>query len=434
MFLIYCPGSSARCDYVFDWIFRQGFGMEYRITGDPQEFRNYSGAKLNYSDNREGDGLFIRASGLLFQNGISKQRVPVTERNRVKTAFPNPDCDLGFDIFSAVFYMISRYEEYLPFTPDAHGRFRASDSLAFRQDLVQVPIADIWTGILKKALAERFPSLPFRNSEFRWIPTYDIDVAYQYRGRSAARTLGSALKDLAGFRIKELIRRKGTLLQIRKDPWDVYDDLQAIFSENKVRPLFFFLLADNSRYDRNLRYDHPLMKELVSRIGSFSDLGIHPSYYSSLFPEKITREKERLEKLSGRTITQSRQHFLKCSVPLTCRDLIGAGIREDYSMGFPDMAGFRAGTSKPFYFFDLENEQRTGLILYPVTCMEGSFINSGTSPAASWQQILHLIQEVRKVQGIFISIWHNHTLSPEGAFKEWKTVHDQMAAELGFTV
>jgi hypothetical protein len=39
--------------------------------------------------------------------------------------------DLPFDPLAATFYLVSRYEEYLPFIPDEHGRFPAKQSFAF---------------------------------------------------------------------------------------------------------------------------------------------------------------------------------------------------------------------------------------------------------------------------------------------------------------
>ena len=168
------------------------------------------------------------------------------------------------------------------------------------------------------------------------------------------------------------------------------------------------------------------MKYLVKKIMAFSGIGIHPSFNSSSLPGKIIIEKERLEEMSGKKIIKSRQHFLKFNLPDTYHSLLAAGITEDYSMGFPTMPGFRAGTCKPFYFYDLKNEKATGLKIFPVTMMEGSFMNSKTGLDESLQQIFNLIKEVKKVQGTFISIWHNHTVSETTEYSNWRKIHDQM--------
>ena len=431
MLLIYLHDISTRCDYVFDFIFKQELGIDYRVTTDITAFKEYNEEKLNYSDTKTENEIFIKPSSLLFENGIQKKEIRVEQKGNLKILFPNDDDDLGFDIFSAVFYLVSRYEEYLPFIPDEFGRFKAADSLAFQNNFLQKPVVNIWINILKKILKEKFSLLKMKSSEFDAILTYDIDVAYKYRGRSLGRIIGTSLKDLYAFKIKNIINRKITLLKIQKDPWDVYDDLKDTILKNKMNSVFFFLLADKTKYDRNLDYKNPLTKSLVAQIGDYSKIGIHPSFTTTDFPEKIATEKERLEDLSGKKIIKSRQHFLKLRLPDTYNFLLAAGIKEDFSMGYPEVAGFRAGTCKPFFFYDLKNEKITDLKLFPVTCMDATFIYyTKKSPEKSLMEILNLLKEIKKAEGIFIPIFHNEYLyKTKAGKKETKTtfrqVHDQ---------
>ena len=39
-----------------------------------------------------------------------------------------------FDVFSASFYLVSRYEEYLPYVKDMYERFQAENSLAYKHN------------------------------------------------------------------------------------------------------------------------------------------------------------------------------------------------------------------------------------------------------------------------------------------------------------
>ena len=344
--------------------------------------------------------------------------------------FPNDNDDLGFDVFAAIFYLISRYEEYLPFLPDEFGRFKAHDSLAFKNDFLHLPVVDIWIDNFKIALQNKFPSLQIKPAVFNAIVTYDIDVAYKYRGRNFLRTTGSLLKDILWFKIKNIVERFHVLQGKEKDPWDVYEDLKTVISENNLQCIFFFLLSDKSVHDRNLDYQNRAMKILIDHTKLFAETGIHPSFYSSSFPEKILIEKERLEKLSGKKITKSRQHYLKFNLPETYNSLLSAGITEDYSMGFSQMAGFRAGTCKPFYFYDLKNEKATELRIFPITFME-STLNISMNSELAFQKMLALLEEVKKVNGTFISLWHNHTISKTEEYKEWKKVHEKMIQKLG---
>lgn len=427
MLLIYLPQNSPRTQYVFDLIFSEEFGLEYRTTNSREEFANFTGEKINYSEERIGERFFIKSSGELWERGINQKQISVEERNSMKVIFSNESDDLGFDIFSAVFFMLSRYEEYLSAERDKFGRFQAKQSLAYKNDFLQKPVVNIWIENLKSALKSHFPDLQFKTSSFNALITYDVDVAYKFKGRSFGRNLGSALKDIAGFNIKNFKERIQTLFGGTKDPWDVYEEVQQLLFKNQLPSVFFFLLADKSEHDRNLDYKNEAMKQLIQQISSFTKTGIHPSFHTSALPGKIKEEKERLESISGKMVTKSRQHYLKFQLPETYDFLFSNGITEDYSMGFADEPGFRAGTCKPFYFYDLKNEKTTSLKIFPVTCMDATFIYYlEKSAEKSLMQILNLLKEVKKVNGIFIPIFHNEVI----AEKSWNLVHQRTIQQI----
>jgi hypothetical protein len=96
-------------------------------------------------------------------------------------------------------------------------------------------------------------------------------------------------------------------------------------------------------------------------------------------------------------------------------------------MGFADEPGFRAGTCKPFYFYDLKNEKATSLKIFPVTCMDATFIYYlEKSAEKSLLQILNLLKEVKKVNGTFIPIFHNEII----AEKSWNLVHQRTIQQI----
>ena len=428
MLLIYLTTNSSRCSYVLDLIFKDELGLAFKTCADIQEFERFSGEKINYSHERIGDEFFIKSNSILFETGIKKQEIKVAIAENEKILFPCAEDDLGFDIFSSVFFMVSRYEEYLPFEGDNFGRFRHEDSLAFQNEFLQKPVVNIWIEIFKNKLARKFPILQFAKKKFSCIVTYDIDVAYKYKGRSFGRNIGSTLKDVFFLRVKNLFRRFRTLLLSKNDPWDVYDYLQQLLYQNQLPSVFFFLLADKSPFDRNLNHANAAVKNLVKEIESFSQPGIHPSFFASDQPKKIVIEKERLENIAISKITKSRQHFLKFNLPDTFNALCSAGIVEDYSMGFPGMPGFRAGTCTPFYFYDLESEIATSLKMMPVTCMDATFVYYlQKSPEKSLVDMLRLMKGVEKVKGNFIPIFHNDII---GEFTAWKKVHEQLIRQM----
>lgn len=430
--LIYTSKISSRIKYVFKLIFKDELGVDYNITTDKKLFELNENEKINYSDKRIGDEFFIKASSLLQENFIEKKNILVEKKADLIILFPNHDsCDLGFDMFSAIFYMVSRYEEYLPFNADEYGRFQATNSLAYQNNFLQYPVVDQWINFFKNALLAKFTDLKFKSSAFNVITTYDIDVAYEFKGRSAIRNIGAIIRDAVSFKFKNILQRLNVTANKKKDPWDVYDFLRETIFQNKLKSIFFFLLGDKSQHDNNLTYNHPVMKQLINKISRFSEIGIHPSYKTYSDPQKIIVEKERLELISNKKIIKSRQHYLKFTLPETYNHLIGAGITEDYSMCFADMPGFRAGTCKPFFFYDLKNEIEPCLKIFPATLMEGTFIKyMKLSPDNGLKNILELLEQVKKVNGIFISIWHNHTVSETKIYKDWREVHNKMIEKI----
>ncbi|MDQ6903601.1 MAG: polysaccharide deacetylase family protein [Bacteroidota bacterium] len=432
MFTIFLPQITSRTEYIFEYIFTQQLGINFTTTSDQTAFEKYAGEKMNYSAYRFNNELFIAAHPLLLKRNIETQNVPVVELNGIKVLFPNDNsCDLGFDIFSAVFYMLSRYEEYLPFIPDLYGRFNVADSLAEKNNFLQMAVVDRWLNRFKIILKKQFLALRFKASKFEALLTYDIDVAYKFKGRGWMRTAGSIIKDLGRGNYKNIRTRFNVIQNKAKDPWDTYDYIEELLAKNNLPSIFFFLLGDTSKHDRNLDPQNPLMKKLVNKIASFSQIGIHPSFITSSCPEKILIEKERLEELSNKIIIRSRQHFLKFNLPETYNALIATGIKEDYSMGFPHANGFRAGTSKPFYFYDLKNEKITDLKIFPVTCMDATFIYySKKTPEKSLVEVLDLLKEIKMVGGTFISIFHNDHLGKTYEKKSWKSVHNNMITQI----
>lgn len=159
-------------------------------------------------------------------------------------------------------------------------------------------------------------------------------------------------------------------------------------------------------------------------------MGLHPSYRSNEDPVYLHQEKEGLEQALGQTISRSRQHYLKLSLPFTYQNLISAGIQEDWSMAYPDHLGFRAGTSRPFPWYDLASESITRLMVYPATIMDGTLrYYMQLSPQESIKRIKTLIQTVRTYGGHFIPIWHNSSFSIAHGWKKWVPVYHQLAEQ-----
>ena len=420
--LVYTHQLTERNKYIFKLIFSELLGLECTFTMDLVAYESYEQEKLAYTVSQPASGFFVESVSLLFETGVTAIQPGVFSFAGTRAFFQTHGGRFSFDLFAASFYLVSRYEEYTPFEPDQYGRFPAKRSLAYQHGFLQTPVVNCWIQEFKKSLLLFYPFLRFRDVPFQPTISFDIDVAYAYKGRPVWWNAGALLKDVVSLRTPFLDRLQ--VLGGRKDPYDTYDDIETMLSGYQVSPLFFFLLAGTpTRYDRNISARSASLRHLIRRCSATGSIGIHPSYYTMEKPFLLQQEKERLEKISGQSITRSRQHYLRFRLPGTYAQLAGAGITDDYSMGYAELPGFRAGICTPFYFFNLAANQATTLKIHPVTYMDGSFIEDlQMHPGEGLDIIKQLINTVKKVQGHFLCIWHNHTISETGPYRGWKQV------------
>lgn len=424
MLLIYSPDISPRFNYVISWVFDQ-LGIQWQVSPRLVDFEKHAGPRISYSKENLF-GLCVTPSGLLSSDLIELKKPDCTRLGNMPVLFGN-NSEFGFDIFSAVFYMLSRYEEYLPFSPDIHNRFPSSESLAFQNDFIGLPVCDIWIEYLRENLRKKYPDIIFATRPASSILTYDIDVAYKFIGKSWLRQIGSTVKDIFFFRIKNLKDRLGVLTDKRNDPWDLYEFLKTESEKIGADCIFFFAAGQRSKYDRNPGIFHSSVKALLNHLKQFARIGIHPSYFSCEKEELISLEKMKLEKASALKVLCSRQHFLRFKLPDTYLWLMKAGVTEDFSMAFPDCPGFRAGTVHPFCFYDLKNEIKSDLMIHPSGFMDHTCIQYlHLSPDESWDILKKYIDITFHYNGEFIPIFHNDHLSKF----EWRDIHSKMTSYL----
>lgn len=428
MLLIYTPKITNRLRYIFEHIFEEMLGINFSITTDKEIFIEFEGAKLNYSSRQFENELFFYASPLLFERGIKQQRIKVENFEDTKMFYiSRSNSDLPFDPFAASFYLISRYEEYLQYTTDRHGRFAASNSLAFQNDFLQEPIIDKWVMKLQTILKKYDSNITFRPKKYKFIPTYDIDIAYSYSNKGILRNFGGYLFDLKKFNLKSIKNRTKVLFGLQKDPYDTYNWQLKLQKTHNLQPIYFFLVGEYGAYDKNISIESFNYQDLIQSIGDFCEVGVHPSYASNKDILRLTREVKALSKVLKKEIDRSRQHYVKLQIPETYQNLIDLDIHKDYSMGYPSQLGFRAGTASSFYFYDLTLEIKTKLKIYPFAAMDVTLKDYlQLSPAEATEQLQKIIAEIRNVQGLFISIWHNNTLSDIDDWEGWRVIYENM--------
>jgi len=430
--LIYTVNKSPRLIYILKYIFRTLLGLEFKLTDNSEELNSYNGCRLNYSEEINDSAINIYAEGLLKENSIINRGVKVKDDiNGIKCLFPAPEgFSMKFDIFSASFYLLSRYEEYLPYEPDSYGRFEAVRSISFRNNFLELPIIEIWVEQLKEIIKNEFPVTLFRDKKYKFIPTLDIDSPWAYLHKGFIMTSGGIIKDLFNFRFAKLTKRFFVLAGKKPDPFDNCSYIQYLEDKSACVHTIFFQLGNYGAEDCNYAVYSEEFKKLIKQISRKRETGVHLSFRSNTNKVFMTREINLFKDLTGHLPEINRQHYLMLKFPDTYRKLLETGIKYDYSMGYASAPGFRAGTSTPFFFYDLMNEKESMLRVVPFQIMDVSLQKyMQLSPDEAIEKIKDIIAVVKKVNGTFCSIWHNESLSEQGQWKGWKRVYMEMLEE-----
>lgn len=426
--LIYTPKITNRIKYIFETIFSNIWGVNYELTENIDYFKKHTSYKLNYSSQKINNELFIESHSLLFENKINDQNINISQWNNIPIFFQTGlNSSLPFDIFAASFYLISRYEEYLPHIKDHYNRFTAKESLAFKNNFLQKPLINIWLKSFFEIIKLKYPNYVINNKSFKFISTIDVDNAYCYYQKGFVRNLAGFFRSIFQNKIDEFKDRWDVITSQKSDPYDTFEHQLNIQEKYKINVIYFVLLGDYGLNDKNIPFYSKKFQLLIKHLSDHADVGIHPSFGSNEKYEKLKFEILRLKNIIKKEVHLSRQHFLKLSLPKTYRNLIKAGVKNDYTMGYAALPGFRASICNSFYFYDLEIEESTLLLVHPFVIMDATFkYYLNYSPSETFSSIKDLVSEVKKVNGTFISLWHNETFSEYGDWKGWSHLYEDI--------
>lgn len=416
MLLVYTHKISPRLNYIFKHICTRILGVKVDFTTKIETFIAHDDLKMSYTKQQLGNEFFIRSHEILFEQGLNDIDIHIHDWENTKCFFYlGEKSSIPFDIFSASFYLLSRYEEYLPHVKDEYGRFSATESLAFKEGFLHQPVVDIWAYKFKQALQKQYPKFEFPKRAYKIIPVVDVPSAYHYKLKGIMRTMGGSLKDFVRLRLKSLYTRFLVLLGFRHDPYDTFKYLINRQKTSKFKFIFFFLIGDYSTYDKGINPNKKKFVSLIKHVGDYCRIGLKISYLALDDAELLKKEKQRMEEILNTDLEASRQSFSKLNLPETYRNLIALEVKEDYTMGYINHIGFRAGSCTPFLFYDLDYEVQTPLKIVPYHLMDYALLKH-RSLLDKKKVLNEIIDEVKQVDGEFVPVFHNYTF---GDAKRW---------------
>lgn len=430
--IVYSHSVTPRLQYVINFLAHY-YGLPIQLTSNEQKFSETPEAcKINYSYHKvAASEIWIHPHPLLSESAIRPVKA-VCFPYAGHPAFFKTEGDLPFDIFAAIFYLMVRYEEYLPHKTDLYGRYAHGNALASREGFLHLPLVNIWLDHFRTVLAAKEVRFPAEGRRFSFVPTYDIDMAWSYRHKGFRRNGGALVQALVRGRWRHMVQRIRVLTNKAQDPFDCYDWLHNLHLKHALKPLYFFLVADKTgRLDKNISPRNAAFQQLVRNVAAGNRVGLHPSWQSGDEQALLKNEKGYLEKVSGQKITASRQHFIRFTLPETYRRLLAAGITDDYSMGYGSINGFRASIATPYYWYDLQQEVQTPLRIHPFCFMDANaYYEQQLSAEAAAAELEHYHNITRSVNGTLYTIWHNSFLGTDAAFSGWREVYERFVQDV----
>lgn len=420
MLLVYTHTITPRLKYVFKQICTRILGIPVSFTSTIEVFIAHDSMKMSYTNQALGKEFFVKSHPILFEQGLSDIDIIVHDWEGTKCFFQNPEhSQLPFDIFSAAFYLLSRYEEYLPHVKDEYGRFNATDSVAVKHNFLHQPVVDIWAYKFKDALQRQYPDYEFKDRRYTIKPVIDVPMAYYFLQKGILRLIGSTLGDIGRFKFRQLYQRYLVLFRFKSDPYNTFPWI--IEKQKKVNQKFvvFFLIGDYSTYDKNINLNKRKFVTLIKSVADYCQVGLKASYFALEDLKILKKEKRNMERVINTSLEATRNSFSKLNLPHSYRYLIELEIKEDFTMGYINASGFRAGTCTPFLFYDMDYEIQTPLIVNSFNVMDYALLKH-VSLLDKKGELLQIIDQVKKVNGTFVPVFHNYTFSGTARWKGFK--------------
>jgi len=340
-----------------------------------------------------------------------------------KSELINGTVILHADLIASTYYLVSRYEEMI-FTDikDQHGRFPGTQSLPYKAGFIDSPIVEEYGNLLRSYLDSVGVEFPEHQPGIKKIYlTHDVDKLSHYR---PIRGLVGGL--LRGFKHHKEGKRalKSFFLSITYDPWytfpwlfDMDNSLKNKIGAYRCENIAFVRAGGGRRVEDRPLYmyntpDFYMFKRLCRKKGI--TFGLHASYEAGIYPHRLFDEKKNMDKIAKRRVFYNRHHYLNSRHPQDMLSLIEAGITDDFTMGYADVAGFRLGTCKPVRWINPLSQRLTDLVLHPLTVMDNTLSDKKYmyfNAHDAYEYCVRLIDMVEKWNGELVLLWHNTSVS-----------------------
>ena len=426
------PNNVEERAYLLKTIFNDFLKINYRMDISNKNIKEYRISIQNGKEVIIKDYFFSRypkTLEYLQKSAIPKDVIYGSNRLFVEENLPilfgSDKIEIGnrkilshIDIFATIFFMLTRWEEYVILERDEHNRFPHKASLAYQHGFLNRPIVNEYIEFLWNILLEAGYKKKRIKRKFSILLTHDIDDVLRYPSPK------KVLKGMVG----DVVYRKSPLLPFKtlcnyisikrekeRDPYDTFDDIMDISDKFNLKSHFFFMSGGTTtKYDNRYDIKESYVKKVIDNIKKRGHIiGIHPSYNAYNNSQQFKLEKESLEEVNQQGIYCGREHYLRFSIPHTWQLWEDNGLNWCSNLAYPKKSGFRTGSCYPYHPFNIVSRKALTIMEHPLIMMEATFIEEGKTPQKVQEMIDYYLQSVHKYQGEFVLLWHNSSFNQE---------------------
>jgi len=318
------------------------------------------------------------------------------------------------DIFATLFFMLTRWEEYVNTTRDNHNRFPHTESLAYQHDFLHRPIVNEYIELLWNILKELGYSSKRKEEAFSILLTHDVDEILRYPNikRVLVAMAGDIiLRKSLPLALKTLIHYPLILMGKKRDPYDSFDEIMDMSDSFNIQSHFFFMSGGTTPYDNRYNIREPRVKTIIEKIKARGHaIGIHPSYSAYNDPIQFKLEKEVLEEINQEAIVTGREHYLRFEVPHTWQLWEDNHFEWCSNLAYAQSAGFRTGCCSPYSPFNILSQKQLTVKERPLIMMEVTFVQEAPEIEDFDKMVDYYLNIVKKYNGEFVLLWHNASL------------------------
>lgn len=368
----------------------------------------YDGLPVIYTGGESGEPFFVRNRSMLSTN---------------------------IDIPAATFFMITRYEEYIPGERDEYGCFPVSSSLAFREGFLSYPIVNRYLDLFRSWVGELDVNLGdrpvWRGRKFAVCLTHDVDRIRKYTPRRVIREMaGDMLRRRFAASARLALDALAVARGARRDPYWTFDFIMNLEERLGMRSSFFI----RTDYDTGPEEVYSILdagpSQLVKYITSRGhEIGLHGGVHGHDDPRRMAEERRRLSRLIGRAVAGARQQRLLWKNPVTWSAMADAGLLYDSTLSFRGSNGFRCGVCLPYRVFDLRSGRELPLWEIPVTATDAALTagRNGGRDGEALSEVEALLSTVSDHGGVFVLLWHNTSLDTDSRRRVYAEVVEHIA-------